>query len=500
MKIWKPFPKQEIALSYTHKDAFEILFGGARGPGKTDTGMVWLLGEEYEKDKLYIDHPRYRALVLRKNYEDLTDWLDRASHMYRRYGAVVVGKPAQIRFPSGALFKCGHLRDAKSYEKYLGHEYQRELTEELTQIAEEKFFVQILGSCRSTIPELRPQVFSTTNPGGPGHAWVRGRYIDPSEPMKPFSKVKNDDGDWVKIRPRVFIPATLDDNPILLKNDPGYVEYLESIKETDSELYRAWRHGDWDVFAGQVFREFNRNHHVITPVVPEEGTFYLWMDWGYSDHHETSFSAYLSTVVNSTTPDGQNYHQVITFQEWCGNRKDPEEWARIIYKSCKAMGIRPKTGIVDPSMLDTKKGGGKLPGNLMMDEWKRLNGKKWCSLAKGDNSRGSRIGGVGVVHKWLSSPNKHPKTLPYWQITETCKHLIRTLPMLVYDENRVEDVDTTMEDHPYDAVRYGLTKVKFVSVKPGAYSAVQEKKKVNLPTDERGLPVVDPKSFFGSLS
>src|SRR3990167_4623469 len=166
---WRPFPKQERALTLPASKVFEILFGGSRGPGKTDAGMVWLLGEEYKPGKLYIHHPRYRALILRRSYDDLEDWLDRASYMYKRYGIKIAGKPAEIRWPSGAKFRLGHLKDKRSYEKYLGHEYQRELIEELTQIAREEYYTQILGSCRSTIEELKPQVFATTNPPGVGH-------------------------------------------------------------------------------------------------------------------------------------------------------------------------------------------------------------------------------------------------------------------------------------------------------------------------------------------
>ena len=461
MKEWKPFPKQEIALNFDHKDAFEILFGGARGPGKTDTGMVWLLGEEYEEGKLYIEHPRYRALVLRKNYEDLNDWLDRAGNMYRRYGAEVVGKPAEIRFPSGALFRCGHLRDAKSYEKYLGHEYQRELVEELTQIPEEKHFVQIMGSCRSTITELRPQVFATTNPGGPGHMWVKERYIDPGEPMKPFDEVKIEEGETIKIRPRVFIPSTLDDNPILLEKDPGYVQYLDSIKETDEDLYRAWRYGDWDVFAGQVFSEFRRAKHVIPPVVPKMGFKHiLSIDWGFSPKHDTTFSAYASAVIPMKTEDGEVFNRVITYKEWCGNQKEPYQWAETIYNQ---MPWRFNSGVVDPNMHNPRSDGSTPIKDLFEQRWRELNDEEfWLSLDRGGNNR---IEGVATVHNWLSIA---PDGQPYWMITENCKHLIRTLPMLVYDDNRIEDVDTKMEDHPYDAIRYALGSVNFISASEGS--------------------------------
>nr|BDD48026.1 hypothetical protein 5 [Gammaproteobacteria bacterium] len=124
----------------------------------------------------YVDHPMYRALILRKNYEDLSDWLDRARSFYKRYGVTIVGKPAEVRWPSGAMFRLGHLKDMASIDKYLGHEYQRILVEELTLIPTEDIYNRILGSCRSTKEELRPQIFNTTNPGSVGHAWVAKRF------------------------------------------------------------------------------------------------------------------------------------------------------------------------------------------------------------------------------------------------------------------------------------------------------------------------------------
>lgn len=477
MKFWKPFPKQEKALSYTHDEAFEILFGGARGPGKTDTGMVWLLGEEYENDRLYIHHPRYRALVLRKSYEDLTDWLDRAGNMYKRYGGEVVGKPAQIRFPDGSIFRCGHLKDQKSYMKYLGHEYHRILIEELTQIPDEKYLVQILGSCRSTIDELRPQFFATTNPGGPGHMWVKQRYIDHGEPMEPFRQTDPESGKQSRLR--VFVPSTLDDNPVLLEKDPGYVDYLDSIAITDPDLFRAWRYGDWDVFAGQVFSEYRREKHTCKNFLPKSSMqAFLWIDWGYSEN--SAFAAYLSVLVPMKTEHGVVFNRVFTFHEFYNNRKTPEEWADIIYDWCIANGIHPRKGFTDPAMHNPQTDGSMSIAENMEKRWTKRHGRKWISLYKGNNTRTGRIGRVALMHNWLSDA---PDGKPYWIMTEKCKNLIRTLPMLVYDENHVEDVNTTQEDHAYDACGYGLSMVKFIG-EVGSFGSREKRKKV------RAAPVI----------
>jgi len=221
---WQPTLKQQEALVRTE---FEILYGGARGGGKTDAGMAWLLYD--------IGHPHLRCLVIRRNAKDLNDWLARAREMYKPTGANFVG--SEIRFPKGAVFVLGHLADDNAYEQYQGHEYQRMLIEELIQIPTEELYLKLISSCRSTIPELRPQIFATTNPGGRGHSWVKKRFG-----LSGFT------GEIIKItdnvtgRTRVFIPAKVDDNPYITKNDPDYIKFLDGLPDG---LRQAWREGSW---------------------------------------------------------------------------------------------------------------------------------------------------------------------------------------------------------------------------------------------------------------
>src|SRR3990167_1698021 len=105
MKIhWEPQPKQTQALARIEE---EILYGGARGGGKTDAGQAWLLYD--------IGHPKYRALVIRRNADDLRDWIDRVRTMYAGTGAQVVGNPPEIRFLKGGIIRTGHLKDENAY-------------------------------------------------------------------------------------------------------------------------------------------------------------------------------------------------------------------------------------------------------------------------------------------------------------------------------------------------------------------------------------------------
>lgn len=218
------WPQTEVLT----RQEFEILYGGARGGGKTDAGIAWLLYP--------IQIPRYRALVLRENATDLSDWIDRAKSLYKIVGAEWKAGDKTFEFPSGAKIITGHLATEDSYTKYQGHEYQRILIEELTNIPSELLYQKVIGSCRSTVEGLKAQVLATTNPGGVGHMWVKKRFIAGRTPGVPFEA----DG-----RTRVFIPAKVEDNPVLMERDPDYVKYLDWLPE---DLKKAWRDGSWDVF------------------------------------------------------------------------------------------------------------------------------------------------------------------------------------------------------------------------------------------------------------
>ena len=233
--FWKPHPGPQTEV--LTRPEYEILFGGSRGGGKTDAGLAWLIR--------WVHLPYYRALVIRRNSDDLRDWVDRATMFYGTAGGKVVGNPPEVRFPSGAKIRTGHLKDDNAYTKYQGHEYQKMLIEELTQIDAEINYLKLIASCRSVNPDLRPQIFCTTNPGGQGHQWVKDRFRIVGTPRESIKTVDEKTG-----RKRIFIPARVDDNPTLMENDPDYVKFLESLPE---HLMKAWRLGSWDIFEGQFF-------------------------------------------------------------------------------------------------------------------------------------------------------------------------------------------------------------------------------------------------------
>lgn len=458
MNDWKPNAgPQTRALQST---AFETLYGGARGGGKTDAGLVWMLK--------CITNPDFRGLVIRRNADDLSDWVDRASKLYLRYGATIAYKPAIIKFPSGAIIRSGHLKDEQAYTKYQGHEYHRMLIEELTQIPDEKRYLQLVASCRSTVSGLDARIFATTNPGGVGHGWVKRRFVDPAPPGQKF----RDPGSG---RTRVFIPAKVEDTPQLVKNDPGYIQFLEGLKTTDIELWKAWRLGDWDTFAGQYFKSFRREFHVIPNYHPDLSKGFLIgsLDWGRVDNF-----AFFVHHVFPTYHNGQKFFRIVTFIEVYGNDKYPDEWAKIIKGHLGAFDLK-LTNI--PSIMSDNQifsSSATDMGKTIADLFYEYDGEYRGRLKPASKNR---VAGWEGMQKWLSFA---PDGMPYWQMTEGCLNLVRTLPYAIHDENKVEDIDQSGEDDALDSVRYGFSELKWIDASPtGVERGIIETGKTQLSED-----------------
>lgn len=439
---FKLYPKQQFAL---RRPEHEILYGGSRGGAKTIGGIAWIAAPR--------DIPQYRSLVIRKNADDLKDWIDRANIIYRPYGARKVGTPPEFHWPSGARTRTGHLKDEDSYEKYQGHEYQRMLIEELTQIPTEVRYLTLISSCRSTVEGLPAQVFITTNPGGPGHQWVKSRFIDCGPPNKTFIEAD---------RARIFIPATIDDNPVLMERDPSYVAFLDSLPPG---LKDAWRDGSWDFIVGAAFQEINRDTHMIDVNNPPDRLQRLFdfermtpkadirifrsMDWGYAKPFSVGWYF--------TDYEGRMYR----YRELYGC-KGPDEGiqlpARDLAIKIKQIEDEHKEritlAIADASIWDKpgnqNEKAEKLPSIAETMAEEGIHFDREVSI----DAKKSRIQGKHQLHERLRID---ADGLPHLQVFSTCVHWWRTVPVIPLDQLNPEDVDTDTEDHAYDETRYMMS-------------------------------------------
>lgn len=221
--LWQPNPwPQTKVLTRVEK---EILYGWARWWGKTDAGLARLLR--------WVENKDLRVLVLRETYDDLVDWIDRAMQLYENFWAKKSWLPVQIIFPSWATIRTWYLK-GQSYDKYKWHEYQKMIIEEVTQIPWEESYEKLLWSLRSTVDWLNPQIFLTTNPDWVGRLWVKRRFVDITTAGERYTDLKGNT--------RIYIPAKVQDNPVLIEKDPWYLQYLEWIR--DDQLRKAWL--EWD--------------------------------------------------------------------------------------------------------------------------------------------------------------------------------------------------------------------------------------------------------------
>ncbi len=283
-------------------------------------------------------------------------------------------------------------------------------------------------SCARSPHGIPVRVRATANPGGPGHAWVKQRFVDVCEP----GKIWHDPDTGLT---RAFIPATLDDNPYLAQNDPQYVKRLEALP---SHLYKAYRYGDWNVFAGQVFEEFSEATHVVEPFpIPASWKRFCSLDWGYAKPFSIGWWAV----------DGDG--RLIRYREWYGcERGKPDTGLKMAAKEVaqKAWEMSVAEGCIDMvadpacwTKIDTSPS--------IAEEFEAVGWR----MEKANNDRRA---GLQRVHDLMSLKGADGR--PMLLVFSTCKDFIRTFPMLVASKRDPEDIDTDCEDHIYDETRYAV--------------------------------------------
>jgi len=308
------------------------------------------------------------------------------------------------------------------------------------------------------------QLILTANPGGVGQQWIKHRYIDPApRGMKPLIRLLPNGAEHRYI----YIPSRVQDNRILLQNDPTYINRLHLVGSP--ELVRAWLEGDWDVIAGAFFPEFSVSQHVIEPrSLPVYWQKFRSFDWG---------SARPFSVIWYAVSDGELVEyprgSLICYREWYGAQKDAsgrtipntglrmtaEEVADGILEREKGdiHGNKVMSGVADPSIF-SEDGGPSIADRMAARKvfWRPA-----------DNSRVGRNGAMGgwdQVRARLKGDGEKPALFMF----STCLDLIRTLPALQHDDNRPEDVNSDSEDHSPDSLRYGVSSRPYVAPLPAS--------------------------------
>jgi predicted phage terminase large subunit-like protein len=208
----------------------DVLFGGARGGGKTYA----LLGDFLQHATLY--GKGAKGIMFRRTYDELDEVKAQAQDIYPLIGAVWKESKSTWYFPNGAQLKLRYLKRDEDASHYQGHQYTWVGIDEAGNFPSPDPIDKLRATLRS---KLGVPTFMrlTANPGGPGHAWLKARYIDPAPPMTPHQCQTS--GIW-----RVFIPSRLADNAILSANDPTYEQRIRG--SGPAWLVQAWLMGDWN--------------------------------------------------------------------------------------------------------------------------------------------------------------------------------------------------------------------------------------------------------------
>jgi phage terminase large subunit len=411
---YKPFARQK---EFHESAAKYRLFGGAAGPGKTKA-LLW------EAIMQALQVPGSDSLLLRRTFPELESSLllqfrrDVPRAMYKSYNE----SKHLVTWINGSTTRFGYCRNENDVYQYQGAEFLFIGLDELTHFTLKQW--QFLTSRnRCPVPSSRCKMAGATNPGNIGHAWVKALWVDHVAPSG-FER-----GDLYDRNDYAFIRARIEDNPIYA-NDSEYRKTLELLPEHQR---RAFLEGDWNVFAGQYFDVFDFGRHTARP---EEIRLEPWwprwisIDWGFQ---------HPSAVYWHCAVPKEQGSKVVTYREFVQNNLSPRMLAQAIAERSAREPISEVFLSPDAFAHRTSEASiAEQLGDVLI-----ANGLPRPAPADDD-----RVGGWQRMYSMLE--------VNAWVITDNCAKLIDTLPLLVRDERRNEDIRKVEGDDPADAARYGL--------------------------------------------
>lgn len=435
-RLWKPNEGPQTEL--LRRIEFEVGYGGAKGGGKSD-GLVWGATRQ-------IHHPAYQAVIFRRSYPDLQELMDRSQRFVKLEGRWNEQKK-RWTFPGGARIRFGYCDDPGDEDAYLGQEFQYLGFDQAEQLSELQY-TKLISCARTSYEGLRVMVRASFNPGGEGHAHMKRRFWDLGA-LRPIQDAETG-------LSRVYIPARVWDNPVLLRNDPAYVQRLMAI--SDPALRRAYLEGDMRVFAGMYFSEWRDDLHVVEVheqfEIPDYWGRSAGMDWGFDPHPGiVLWNAY-------------DLHQrAWCYKELLFHQSSPLEVARMIEE--KTTDEAERTMLIRADTQMWEKEPAKKRGESIATEINRELHRKGLKVtlipAKKD-----RMNGWARTHQYLDPRRPRPDGEghgPYLRFFRAnphtglgCQYAIDTIPAQIHDdtEGKEWDLKKSPTDHAADAERYEL--------------------------------------------
>lgn len=477
--IWEPLPgSQSLVMSCP---CHSILYEGTRGPGKTDAQLMYFrkfVGKGYGKF--------WRGVIFDREYKNLDDLIAKSQRWFPEFkdGARFLSSRGDYKWvwPTGEELLFRQVKRQSDYWNYHGQEFPFIGWNELSKFPTSDLFDSLMSCNRSSyrpppdsdIPEIPLVIFSTTNPYGAGHNWVKRKFIDVGKPGEVIEKQfdvfnpRTQQREMVtKTQVRIF--GSYKENIYLA---PEYIAELEKIR--DKNKRKAWLWGDWDVVAGGAFDDVWDSDKCILPrfKVPYSWNVNRSFDWGSTHPFSVGWwaeangeYATIDYPPSLEHPGGRKVQfcppkgTLIRIAEWYGTEEVGTNRGLKMSAGDIAKGIiqREKdlrmgrwiVGEVEPGPADSqiyqvKESDVETIGKKMEDL-----GIFWTAA---DKSPGSRINGLQLVRDCFENTLRKEGAGLYF--TDNCLAAIATVPVLPRDEDKLDDVDTDAEDHIYDDIRY----------------------------------------------
>lgn len=459
--------------------AFEALYHGTRGPGKTDALLMAFaqhVGKGYG--------PAWRGIIFRETYPQLADVVAKSERWFRQIFPHARFNRARMgwEFATGEVLFFRHMREPRDYWNYHGHSYPFIGWEELTNWANDICYKSMFSCCRSAhLPPEAPRIVrATTNPYGVGHNWVKQRFALWGEWWKTLFQEAPTDPETGDVMPeRVAIHGHLSENKILLAADPNYPKTI-AASATNAAMAKAWLDGRWDVVAGGMFDDVWSMSHNVKPrfFVPMSWRIDRSFDWGSSRPFSVGWWAE-SDGTDLTFPDGSTISTVrgdlFRVAEWYGWTGKPNEGTRSLatdvaagiverelmwgWRTVGRRNCRARPGPADSNIFTIESGRSIA---IDMGENVRIGdhvypGVTWTPA---DKRPGSRIAGWEQMRTQIRNARPLepglPREKPGLFVCEGCDQFLRTVLGLPRDEKKLDDVDTKTEDHIADETRYRI--------------------------------------------
>lgn len=510
--VWRPIPETSQQMAF-ESDCDHTLYTGTRGPGKTDAQLM-----KFRKNVGQGYGPFWRGIILDREYKNLDDLILKSRRWFPEFndGCKFLSSTSALKWiwPTGEELLFRSADKEQDYWQFHGHEYPFIGWNELTKYPDSNLYDMFMSTNRTSfrpedypvyidrdiyrdtgrqiavpakskrsmpmlLPDIKLEVFSTTNPYGPGHNWVKRRFIDPA----PYGEVVTTEIDVID--PKTKAKATVQRTQVAIfgsyiENIYLTKEYIATLtQEKDKNRRKAWLTGSWDIVAGGALDDvWNREIHVVPRfIIPPSWKIDRAFDDGSSHPFSVGWFAEADGTEADVLVNGEwrkfcpQPKSLIQFFEWYGSEIDELTGQPSIgtNKGLKlsarniALGIREREeSLLVNGWISSQPAPGPADNRIRNVIDKELETTEDLMLKQGvawehsDKSPGSRIVGLQLLRDRLEAAKTGEGAAFY--VMECCRATIGILPTLPRDKVKLDDVDTTAEDHPYDMIRYRVLK------------------------------------------